>query len=307
VQRVTMLATPDGEWVFEGSPEFYAALGDPDPDYDATLFAVKNLGFVKLEVLDRSVIEIELHPRNVGLSALLAVQEQLQSSRIKLFRIRYFDTSWRSEISSSAEHAMERLSELCAPGFTPPSSDRFIVEPKDYHTLMTSGTSMLQLFTQKWRMSFGHFDPTVISFAIRHQMLARIMIAGIRPKTQDPVFRFIGHGFKFLDSEFHFKGVGLQLGELPDRDYGGWLAGFYKAVASSGQPRYDVVTASIERADAHHRICCTRYERLLLPWKTPSGEIFVTLLSKTLDEKTPAEPTDALSRSIMSSKWAKSA
>src|SRR5579884_2376192 len=178
VQRVTMLATPDGEWVFEDSPEFRAALGDPDPnpDYDATLFAIKNLGFIRFEMLGKSVVEIELHPRNVGLPALLAVQEQLQLSRVSLFRIRHFDTTWRSEIFPAAECAMERLSELCAPSFTPPSSKKYIVEAKDYVTLMRDGNSMLRLLVQKWRMSFGHFDSTVLSFAIKHGLLGRMVI-----------------------------------------------------------------------------------------------------------------------------------
>src|SRR5579863_8491750 len=118
VQRLTMLVTPEGQWVFPNTAEFYTALGDPNPDYDATAFAVKNLGFIKFEVIEKSIIEIELHPRNVELPALLAVQQQLLSSDIKLFRIKYFNDTWQSEISSTAEHAVERLSQLAAPPFT---------------------------------------------------------------------------------------------------------------------------------------------------------------------------------------------
>lgn len=49
MKRLTMLVTADGEWVLEGSAEFLAALGDPEPDYDAGGFAVKNLGFVRFQ------------------------------------------------------------------------------------------------------------------------------------------------------------------------------------------------------------------------------------------------------------------
>jgi hypothetical protein len=38
-----MLATSKGQWVLPGTPEFFVALGDSDPDYDSLLFAVKNL------------------------------------------------------------------------------------------------------------------------------------------------------------------------------------------------------------------------------------------------------------------------
>src|ERR1700674_481669 len=127
VNRLTMLVTAEGEWVLEESAEFRAALGDPEPDYDGAAFAVKNLGFIKFQILDDSVIEIELHPRNTQLPALLAVQQQILSSRVKLFRIKYLEASWHSEIMISAEQAISRLSELCSPKVALPSSERFFV------------------------------------------------------------------------------------------------------------------------------------------------------------------------------------
>ena len=91
MKRLSMLVTSEGQWVLEDSAEFLAALGNPNPDYDAALFAVKNLGFIKFQILDGSIVEIELHPRNVELPALLAVQQQLLSSQVKLFRLKYFE------------------------------------------------------------------------------------------------------------------------------------------------------------------------------------------------------------------------
>src|ERR1700730_10280559 len=89
VRHFTMLVTPNGQWVLPDSAEFYTALGDLDPDYDAVMFAVKNLGFIKFQVIQHSIVEIELHPRNVELRSLRAVQDQLRSSKVNLFRIKY--------------------------------------------------------------------------------------------------------------------------------------------------------------------------------------------------------------------------
>ena len=55
MQHLIILATSEGQWVLPGTPEFFTALGDSKPDYNPLSFAVKNLGFVKLEVLDRSI------------------------------------------------------------------------------------------------------------------------------------------------------------------------------------------------------------------------------------------------------------
>jgi hypothetical protein len=277
-----MMVTPDGEWVLEGSPEFLAALGDPDPDYDSTAFAVKNLGFIKFQVFDDSVIEIELHPRNVELPALLAVQQQLLSAQVKLFRIRYFVTSWCSEITASPEQAISRLSALCPSPAPSKSTERFLVEPRDYSTLFTDESSWMRPMVRKWRMSFGKFDPSVISFAIENRMLSRIMILGVKPRQTDPVFRFIGDGFLFLNNDYSLTGVGEKVQNQPDKDYGGWVSEFYKSVATTGQPRYDHITAAIRADAAQPDLFVTRYERLLLPWKTPSDEVFVSMMSKRL-------------------------
>ena len=282
MNRLTMLVTAEGEWVLEDSAEFRAALGDPEPDYDAALFAVKNLGFIKFQMLDNSIIEIELHPQNIALPALLAVQQQLLSSQVKLFRIKYLDTVWRSEILCSAEIAVARLSELCSPKFAPAAKDKFLVEPQDYAKLYDSEDGPLQLFAQKWRMSFGHFDPSVISFAIRQQLLSRLIIAGVKPSRGEPIFRFIGDGHvNWLDRDYHLRAIGQKMEDQPDKDYGAWVSEFYKSVASTGQPRYDYVTAAIQRRPGTY---VTRYERLLLPWKTPSDEVLVTLSSRGLPD-----------------------
>ena len=305
MKRLTMLVTSDGQWVLEDSAEFLAALGDPNPDYDAASFAVKNLGFIKFQVLDGSIVEIELHPRNVQLPALLGVQQQLLSCQVKLFRIKYFDTAWHSEIMTSVTPTISRLSELCAQEAAPPPSDRFLVEPQDYSQLFRQRENPLVFMIQKWRMSFGHFDPTVIPFAIKHQLLSRMVIVGVRPRVAEPVFRFIGDGHaNWLDTHEHLHAIGEKLENLPDKDYGGWVSEFYKSVASTGEPRYDYVTAAIQRRPDTY---VTRYERLLLPWKTPSEEVLVTLWSRGLSSSViaPSAPEDT--DSVVIKKLARSA
>ena len=291
--------------MLKNSVEFRAALKNPEPDYDAAAFAVRNLGFIKFQILDNSIIEIDLHPHNVEIPALLAVQQQLLTSQIKLFRIRYFDLSWKSEIICSAELAVARLSELCAPKFALSAKDSFLVEPQDYLKLFESEQGPLQLMAQKWRMSFGHFDPSVISFAIKKDLLSRLIIVGVKPRGAEPIFRFIGDGHtNWLDSNYHLHAIGEKVEDQPDKSYGQWVSQFYKSVASTGQPRYDYVTAAIQRPPGTFT---TRYERLLLPWKTPSDEVLVTLSSRGLredasDKLSVIEPENSLTRySAMSS------
>jgi hypothetical protein len=289
-----MLVTSGGDWVFPESPEFLEALGDPNPDYDAEAFAIKNLGFIKFQTIENTVSEIELHPRNVELPALLAVQQQLLSCPAKLFRIKYFDTEWRSEISSSPEQVITRLSELCAPVFAPPSTERFIVEPQDLSKLFNDESNRLRPLAQKWRISFAHFDPSVISLAVTHQLLSRLMIAGIKSRESEPAWRFIGNEHKWIGSIYQLHGVGESVANMPDKDYGAWATEYYKTVAYSGQPRYDLITGAVRYEDETGRPRRKhRYERLMLPWKTPSGEVFVTMCSRPVGTSSEAKSADS--------------
>jgi hypothetical protein len=290
VEHLTILVSPEGRWVLPGTPEFFAALGDPEPDYDAVSFAVRNLGFIKFEVIRQSVVEIELHPRNVELPALLAVQQQLLSSDLHLFRIKYFDTSWHSEIFPSVEATIARLSELCGPHDAPSNHDRFLVEPQDFGVLFEEEDNKLRIMAQKWRVSFGHFDPSVITLAMNNQLLPRLAIIGVKPPCQDPVWRFLGFDHRWIGGGNYLQtGLGEKVGNIPDKDYGEWASTFYRSVAESGRPRFDLVTTSIQYQDKTGKPWRPiRYERLLLPWKTPSDEVFVTMCSKLVGDAAPA-------------------
>jgi hypothetical protein len=107
-----LLVAPDGAWFREGSADFFASLGDPNPDYDAPLFAVKNLGFIGVRV-SRSLVDIKLHPRNVSAAALRSVENVLSSIRSGLFRITYLREDWVSETVSSSALILCRLGEIC--------------------------------------------------------------------------------------------------------------------------------------------------------------------------------------------------
>lgn len=110
--------------------------------------------------------------------------------------------------------------------------------------------------------------------------------------TADPVFRFIGQGHKWVDNDDHVARVGEKVADRSDTEYGQWLSEFYKFVASSKQPRYDLVTAQLrhaiagDRSDSPRRT--VRYERLLLPWDTSSNEVFVTSCSAIVDSSIPS-------------------
>jgi len=307
LQQLTMLVTTDGQSVLPDSEAFRAALGDPDPDYDAVGFAVRNLGFVKLQVLDRLVTEIELHPRNVELPALLAVEQLVDEVGTNLFRIRYLEDEWHSEISASADHTVARLRELCAPAFEPSQAPRFASEVKDVAPLFAADGREYAPFSQlaqKWRVSFGHFDDNTLSFVANNQLMSNLVIIGVNPHDPDPVFRYVGADHStWLDPKERFEIIGQRMENMPDKDYGSWVSDLYRNTARNGQPHYDRVTASIRR---HEKLYRTSYERFLLPWKTGTDEVLVTVCNRRLGGDAAASPAAAEGDNSRSKKAAKS-
>jgi hypothetical protein len=110
-----LLVTPTGDWVREGSREFLALIGDTSPDYDAAMFAVRNLGFIAVR-RHEAMLEVILYPRNAEWRAVDAVVAMLGSSAAALFRVTYLADRWQHETMSSARDAAARIAELCAPG-----------------------------------------------------------------------------------------------------------------------------------------------------------------------------------------------
>jgi len=140
----------------------------------------------------------------------------------------------------------------------------------------------LRPLAQKWRVSFANFDPSITALALQHNLLSRLVIIGVTPREREPRFRFIGDEHRWMGS-YLLDGIGEKVENQPDREYGHWVGETYKSVAFSGQPRYDLVSAVVQyenESGTPRRV--VRYERLLLPWRTPSEEVFVTMCSKLI-------------------------
>jgi hypothetical protein len=141
-------------------------------------------------------------------------------------------------------------------------------------------------------VSFAHFDPGIITLAMRNDLLPRLAIVGVKPRQQDPVWRFIGEGHRWLGGgEYLHTVLGEKVANIRDKDYGEWTSGFYRSVAESSRPRYDLISTSVQYQNEPGKPWRqVRYERLLLPWKTPSDEVFVTMCSKTVGSTPTAKP-----------------
>ena len=288
MQNETFLVSPEGRWLPEGSQEFLREVGDLDPDYDAAMFAVKNLGFIKVEIITELVVSITLHPSNVDLNSLIAVNHVLSKSTARAFCIRFLTTRWEREILPNAERAFERLHDLYSLAHLEDhrSSERFSAVRQDHERILSNDEHRLRPILQKWRMAFGQFDDTVLPFMARHGFLRRTVVVGVQPNDPDPVFRYVGDAFDWLgDRDFAYRAIGEKVTNQPDREYGQWVAEDYRQTALRKLPQLDKVDAALRGRSGR-----TVYDRLLLPWATRSSEILVTVSSLVTEGATALAP-----------------
>jgi hypothetical protein len=289
MQNETFLVSPEGRWLPEGSQEFLREVGDLDPDYDAAMFAVKNLGFIKVEIITDLVVSITVHPSTVDLNSLIAVNHVLSKSTARAFCIRFLTTRWEREILPSAERAFERLHDLYSLAHLEDhrSSERFSATRLDHERLLSNREHRLRPILQKWRMAFGQFDDTVLPFMARHGFLRRTVVVGVQSNDADPIFRYVGDAFEWLgDRDFPYRAIGEKVASQPDREYGQWVAEDYRQTALRKLPQLDRVNAALRGRKGR-----TTYDRLLLPWTTMSSEILVTVSSLVTEGPTALAPT----------------
>lgn len=283
------LITAEGDWLESGSKEVEIRVGYDDPDFDLTTFAVKNLGFIQVTWTTPTSVRVRFHPDQVASGALSGLKSRRETFGNAKVEVSWLTRSWQTRHFQNAQQAIEHVDALATA--VKITSCRYRATPLDLSTLDGEQNHPLKLMLQKWRVSFRKFSDSVIPFTIQHGIFSRMMIVGVRKSAPDPTFRFIGDGFAALYGEsFPVNAIGDRIENQPDKEYGAWVSPFYSEVAVTSVPRLDVVDAVVPQFT---RGPWVRYQRLLLPWETPSGEVFVTLASATLAFGAPANDLSA--------------
>ena len=122
-----------------------------------------------------------------------------------------------------------------------------------------------------WSQSHGCLDlarQDDLSFLSKERHYVARMI------NAKPVFEEFGGGFSALRTTAN-QSQGCMVEDIPDRQYGSWVAECLLETASLKMPSLELIEATVTTDGCTKRL---RYERLLLPWLS-RGEIVVSALS----------------------------
>ena len=255
-----------------------AAFGYRDPDFDFPAYAVRNLGHVMIVALHRTV-RIRMRPIFVGHRTLDAVMAHLASCHPSRVAISYFDTSWHHELVGDERTAGPRLRAIIEACARKEDGQPFVAARRNIAGVLHKASEPLAPVLRRWLD--GAPPEGLAAFLESCGLYDRTMIVERESDTGRFVFRHSGQRIRLYGRSWNGTAVGRRVEDQPDPAYGAWIDGACRRVDECQVPRYELVTAQVERPGAVARQW--RYERLMLPWRGAEGRRLV--LSVSLRDK----------------------
>lgn len=266
-----------GTWSRWPSEGLRRRLGHPHIEIDIPGHAARNLGYVWLAI-DAGVTLLQFRAGMVSRATVAALQSYLAKAVAEgPVALVYYASGWMEEAFLTAVPLFarfEQLATLAEPRHRDKIIARSVLAEASAGRMAPRGLPdpLGDLFGL-WRAQGGLFDSRVADFLSRSGLADRTMRAAPNARQRLTVQQS-GQGFTIYDTYPMQRGVGQDLADQPDADYGRWVEGCYRSLLQSGAPLADDVDAIIEQPgfDARRR----RYRRLALRWRQPDGGVLIT-------------------------------
>jgi hypothetical protein len=246
-------------------------LGYPAPDFDLVGYAIRNLDFIALRWRGGTA-RLRLAPRPVSHDAFAAAVRLLVDAPAERYLFEIGADASYIELVANLNDAIARLEDFVEDIATRGGSI-VVDEPLSLDRLRHPKRRQLRLLLREWRRREGKLP--------RKDMLGPFDAAGLRGRSimtrvtsSCAQIEFFGPRLDVYDETWSDRAIGRNLADQPDPAYGENTARGYREVGAAGEPRLELVDALIRAPDrAPQR---SRYERLLLPWTTADGTMFVS-------------------------------
>jgi hypothetical protein len=270
------LIDDSGETWAAGSADLRQRLGFGRSEFDLVGYAVRTLGFALVRQRGRS-IHLSLHPALVTPATLGTLFYLLAEAMPERLLLSYLQRTWQHEVLRSAHEAMLRLEDLvyATPTWRPRSTyvvQRHPLTPRKHSALQSLGP-LLAI----WHVTGGLWTDRLRDLLTTLNLLERAVVLHNPTGGDRLVFDYRGASFSFYPPSWNRLAIGRDLEDQPDRDYGLRTAHSYRGALGDGQPRFEAVDAVIRAPGQDTRR--SRYDRLILPWRTSDNERFLTGVS----------------------------
>lgn len=265
-----ILIGDDGEpWRLD-APELQRRLGTGKAGYALADFAVAERGFIHVRPIEAG-IRVALRPRAyspVTLAGTLQVLNDIGPRRILLVIGRGDDRM--VEMFNSVFEFVERAEYLASDAPTDVKVPHLSV-PRGLHNLTTARFAAARPIVELWRQNRGELTHEIRRTMILHPMFRRALLVRRLPQSDRLVTEHVSLGFFHLRPNEILRILGRDPADVPDRDYGAWVADAYLAASRDHHIRIDSIRARVHASSGTTFL--SRYDRLLLPWRR-GGDVF---------------------------------
>jgi len=273
-----------GEPWSDNSPELARRLGYREPDFDAPAYAVRNLGFIHVRLHEEGV-RVSLRSGRFSLLSLTAALYTLIDRRPRRIVLAVFwGEDWSYEMFSSLGSFAERAEDLAA-GEPIAGRPRWLAVEKKLEALELPAFQQVRPVVDLWRTRHGRLSKELYDVLRATDLMQRAVLIRKLPRSSRLVYEHFGGGIKMLRPCETFVMVGRDAHDVPDRDYGSWVAEHYGEALSRRQLRLDGMRAMVSTSQAG--TLRVRYDRLLMPWRRAS-DLYVLGLSMRRELSTVA-------------------
>lgn len=245
-------------------------------DCDLADYAVRNLGYADLLIRERR-LTIKVRPTVLSSSALAGIAEVCRSVTPTRVGLLTPGDPRPSQLFASPSLALDRLTTLCCAESTDPSWSNFTAHPITLDDIDGPSYGPMQVLVLEWSLLGHRLDDDILRRLTRQPSPTNVAILARTPNHRSISLRVARFLERPWTSAWMREASGANLRHLADKRYGAWLDSVYHEVLVTHRPRLERVQATLRCPDAGPR--CFDYDRLILPWTTPTGDQVATLFS----------------------------
>lgn len=262
------------------SRELRCAFDAPHSGGEFTEYAIKNLGFIAINVFGSSC-QARLRPELITQRAVLTLLEWIAGTRLDRMVVSTFEKDWQSELLRMSD-VPRRLMELVALS-AQARPDDFLAD-----TLAPSSIKnrpLLSGLVDEWPQIAKQFELEALARLLRTVFRERLVVVKLQDDTAQPVFHQVGKGLLYSEYDtWRSSAIGEPIEDQPDRLFGKWVADVYRDAATNPRPKIEAVDVIMRWPHAGRSR--HRYKRLILPFQSPDATRFLfggTIVDDTID------------------------
>ena len=268
----------------ENSPELARRLGYRVPDFDAPGYTVRNLGFIHVRFHDEGV-RVSVRSGRFSLLTLAAALYVLVDRRPRRIVLALFSgEGWSYEMFTSLGSFAERAEDLAA-GEPIAGRPRWLAVEKNLEDLDLPAFDRVRPVVDLWKSSRGRLSDELYKTLSESDLMHRTLLLRRLPQSSRLVFEHFGSGIKVIKPCEAFAMIGCDAHDVPDKEYGGWVAECYDRALSRRRLRLEAVRATVRTSGPTLRV---RYDRLLMPWRGSDRDLYVLSVSMRRELSTVA-------------------